>query len=114
MPAGSNSGQTHHEEMAHGLPSHKAQASTNSSKTVNKKHSSRLAQGGGSASAASAHDIAQSHMSLIHSASGQGLIDPNMGPVQNASPKTQGAAHLNVYKPTFIINNSFQNEVQQN
>lgn len=28
------------------------------------------------------------------------------------SPKA-AAAHLNVYKPTFIINNSFQNDVNQ-
>ena len=29
------------------------------------------------------------------------------------SPKASAAAHLNVYKPTFIINNSFQNEMNQ-
>ena len=43
---------------------------------------------------------------MIQNQSNQALIDNTIG--QNGSPKA--AAHLNVYKPTFIINNSFQNE----
>ena len=44
---------------------------------------------------------------MIQNQSNQALIDNTIG--QNGgSPKP--AAHLNVYKPTFIINNSFQNE----
>lgn len=88
-----------------------------SGKAAVKKHSNRVPPGG--SQSVSAHNqsvdnvtgLSQQHLSMIQNQSNQALIDSTIGAHHTGSPKSS-APHLNVYKPTFIINNSFQNEQQ--